>query len=62
MMKIKNPLVTKPYSVQTQQFLQEKDELWQILSPVTICMNKTALHTCAIVKPLMALKIILIYV
>ena len=33
-------LVTKPYGVQLQQLLQEKDELWQILSPVTICMNK----------------------
>ena len=40
-------LVTKPYGVQTQQLLQEKDELGQILSPVTICMNKTLLHTCA---------------
>ena len=40
-------LVTKPYGVQTQQLLQEKDELGQILSLVTICMNKTLLHTCA---------------
>ena len=40
-------LVTKPYGVQTQQLLQEKDELGQILSPVTICMNKTLLHTYA---------------
>ena len=38
-------LVTKPYSVQTQQLLQ--DELGKILSPVTICMNTTLLHTCA---------------
>ena len=37
-----NPTVYK-----TQQFLQEKDELRQILSPVTIYMNKTLLHTCA---------------
>ena len=43
----RNSLVTKPCGVQTQQFLQEKDELRQILSPVTICMNKTLLHTCA---------------
>ena len=42
-----NSLVTKPYGVQTQQILQEKDELGQILSPVTICMNTTLLHTCA---------------
>ena len=40
-------LVTKPYGVQTQQLLQEKDELGQILSLVTICMNKTLFHTCA---------------
>ena len=46
-MKIKKLLVTKPYDVQTQQLLQEKDELGQILSPVTICMNKTLLHTYA---------------
>ena len=43
----KSSLFTKPYSVQTQQLLQEKDELGQILSSVTICMNKTLLHTCA---------------
>ena len=40
-------LVTKPWGVQTQQLLQEKDELGQILSLVTICMNTTLLHTCA---------------
>ena len=40
-------LVTKSYSVQTQQFLQEKNEQGQILSPVTICMNTTLLHTFA---------------
>ena len=40
-------LVTKPWGVQTQQLLQKKDELGQILSPVTICMNTTFLHTCA---------------
>ena len=57
-----NSLVIKPYSVQTQQLLQEKDELGQILPPVTICINTTLLHTCATVQPLTALKIILIYV
>ena len=45
-----NSLVTKPYDIQTQQLLQEKDELGQILSPVTLT------------QPLTALKIILIYV
>ena len=43
----RNFLVTKPYGVQTQQLLQKKDELGQIQSPVTICMNTTLLHTCA---------------
>ena len=45
----RNSLVTKPYSVQIQQLLQKKNELWQILSPITICMNKTLLHTHATV-------------
>ena len=40
-------LVTKPYGVQTQQLLQEKGELEQILSLIIICMNKILLHTCA---------------
>ena len=40
-------LVTKPYGVQTRQLLQETYELGPILSLVTICMNKTLLHTCA---------------
>ena len=42
----RSSLVTKPYGVQTQLLLQEKYELVQILSQVTICMNKTLLHTC----------------
>ena len=47
--RLRSSLVTKLYSVQTQQLLQEKDELGQNLSSVTICMNKTFLHTCATV-------------
>ena len=43
----KAPLVTKPYGAQTQQLFHKKDELGQILSSVTICMNKTLLHTYA---------------
>ena len=58
----RNSSVTKPYGIQTNRLLQEKDELGKILSAVTICMNKTLLHTCATVQPLTALKIILIYV
>ena len=41
---LQNPTV---YDVQTQQLLQEKDELGQILSLVTICVNTTLLHTYA---------------
>ena len=56
------PWLQKPYGVQTQQLLQEKEELGQILSPVTNCMNKTLIYTCATVLSLTVLKIILIYV
>ena len=45
--KSRSFLVTKPYNVQTQQLFQEKDELQQILSPVTICMSTILLHTHA---------------
>ena len=45
--KSQSSLVTKPYGVQIQQLLQEKDELGQILSLVTICMNKTLFYTRA---------------
>ena len=62
MMKIKKLLGYKTLWCTKQQLLQEKDELGQILSLVTICMNKTLLYTCAIVQPLIVLKIILIYV
>ena len=47
--RLRSSLITKPYGVQTQQLLQEKNELGQILSSVTICMNKTLLHTRATV-------------
>ena len=40
-------LVTKPYVVQIQQFLQEKDKLGRNLSSITICINKNLFHTCA---------------
>ena len=38
-------LVTKPYGVQTQQLLQEKDELGH-MSPITICLWKTFALSC----------------
>ena len=41
------PWLQKPYGVQTQKLFQEKDKLGQILSLVTICINKTLLYTCA---------------
>ena len=58
----RNSLVTKPYGVQTQQLLQKKDELGQILSPITICLNKLFSTLMQLVPPLTALKIILLYV
>ena len=33
-------LVTKPYGAQTRQLLHKNDELRQILSLITICLNK----------------------
>ena len=53
------PWLQKSFGVQTQQPLQEKDELRQILSPVMICMNKLYF---TLVSPLTALKIIFLYV
>ena len=43
----RNSLVTKLYDVQTQQLLQEKDELGH-MSPVTICLWKTFAFSCII--------------
>ena len=40
-----NSLVTKPYGVQMQQLLQEKDQLGH-MSPVTICLWKTFALSC----------------
>ena len=55
-------MVTKSYGVQTQQFLQEKEQLGQTRFSVTICMNKSFLYTHATMLLMTALKIILIYV
>ena len=55
-------MVTKPYGVQTQQLLQEKDELGH-MSLVTICLQQQMqqpLHPFA--SSVTALKIIRIYV
>ena len=55
-------LITKPYGVQTQQLLHKNDELGQILSPVTICLNKLCSTFVQLVNTLTALKIIILYV
>ena len=57
--RLRSALVTKPYGAQTQQLFHKKYELGQILSPVTICLNK--LYSI-LVFTLTALKIIFLYV
>ena len=57
-MKMRSSLVTKPYGAQTHQLLRKKDELGQILSSVTICLNKLYSTLMQLVSPLTALKII----
>ena len=60
--KIEKLLHYKPYGVQTQQLLHKKDELGQILSPVTIYLNKLCSILVQLMSPLTALKIIFLYV
>ena len=55
----RSSLVTKPYGVQTQQLLQEKDELGQICLQ-SKCVWTKPLHQVS--SAVTALKIILIYV
>ena len=45
-MKIEKLIRHKTLRCKTQKLLYKKDELGQILSPVTICLNKTLLNTC----------------
>ena len=54
-------LVTKPNSAQTRQLLPKNDELGQILSLVTICLNKLCSTLVQLMNSLTALKIILLY-
>ena len=56
------PWLQKLYGVQTQQLLHKNDELGQILSPVTICLNKFCSTLVQLVSSLMVLKIIFLYV
>ena len=60
--RLRSSLVTKPYGAQTQQLLHKNDELRQILSPVTICLNKFCSTLVQLVNTLTTLKIILLYV
>ena len=55
-------LVTKPYGAQTQQLLHKNDELKQILSLFTICLNKLCLTLVQLVHTLTAFIIIILYV
>ena len=58
----RNYLVTNLYGVQTQQLLQKKEELGKTRFPVTLFFTLVELCSCATASPLIALKIILIYV
>ena len=55
-------LVTKPYDVQTQQLLQEKEELGKTRFPFTLFFTLMDLCSCATASPFTAFKIIFIYV
>ena len=52
-------LVTKPYGIQTQQFLQE---LWQTRFPITLFFTLVKFSLVQLVSLFSALKIILLYV
>ena len=49
-------------AMRLEQLLHKKDELGQILSPVTICLNKFCSTLVQLVSPLTAFKIIILYV
>ena len=55
-------LVTKPYGAQTRQLLHKNDKLRQILSPISIFLNKLCSALMQLVNTLTVLKIILLYV
>ena len=55
-------LVAKPYGAQTRQLLHENDELRQIQSPTTICLNKLCSTLVQLFNTLTTLKIIILYV
>ena len=58
----RNSIVTKPYDVQTQQFLEEKDELGQIVSNHNMLVKNLCIKLHSLASAVTALKIILIYI
>ena len=60
--KSQNSLVTKPYSVQTQQLLEEKDELGQIISDHNMHVKKLCIKLHSLALAVTAFKIIFIFV
>ena len=55
-------MVTKPFGVQTQQLLEEKDELEQIVSSHNMLVKNIYIKLHSLGSAVTALKIILIYV
>ena len=55
-------MVTKPYDVQIQQLLEEKNELGQIVSGHNMLVKNLCIKLHSLASFVMALKIILIYV
>ena len=55
-------MVTKPYGVQTQQLLEEKDELGQIVSDHNMLVKNLCIKLHSLALAVTALKISLIYV
>ena len=55
-------LVTKPYGVQTQQLLKEKDELGKIVSGHNMLVKNLCIKLHSLASAVTALKIIFIYI
>ena len=62
MMKIMKFLGYKTLGVQTQQLLEEKDELGQIVSDHNMLVKSLCIKLHSLASTVMVLKIILIYV
>ena len=58
----RSSLVTKPYDVQTQQLLEEKDELGQIVFGHNMLVKNFCIKLHPLLSAMTTLKIILIYV